>query len=80
MLGDVNIDNLAQVAYGLAAIGYRLHGEEVPEQLARMTGAKRCAFEFSLPGSLHAFRVKAGEQDAVRLMQSEECFRSGSEH
>ena len=35
-------------------------------------------FDFSLPGSLQAFRVKAGEQDAVRLMQSEECFRSGS--
>ena len=78
VLGDVNIDNLAQVAYGLAAIGYRLHGEELPEQLARMTERETMRFDFSLPGSLQAFRVKAGEQDAVRLMQSEECFRSGS--
>lgn len=77
VLGDVNIDNLAQVAYDIAAMGYRLNGEEVPVQLKRMTARDARRFDFSLPGSLQAFRIQAGEQDAVRLVQTAQLHCTG---
>lgn len=70
-LGDVNISNLAQVTYELAALGYRLNGEEVPPQLHRMVNGEALRFDFALPGSTQAFRTLVGPQDAVRLVQTD---------
>lgn len=70
VLGDVNIDNLAQVAYDIAAMGYRINGESVPTQLERMVSRDTLCFDFALPGSTQAFRTAVGIGDAVKLVQT----------
>lgn len=70
VLGDVNIENLAQVAYDIAAMGYRLHGQEVPGQLEKMVRRDARRFDFSLPGSIQAFRALTGQKDAAVLSQT----------
>lgn len=76
-LGDQNISNLGQVTYELAALGYALHGEEVPPQLRRMTARDARRFDFSLPGCIQSFRAEAEGGDAVRIFQVAQPRRTG---
>ena len=76
-LGDVNISNLGQVTYDLAALGYALHGEPLPESLARMTARDARRFDFSLPGCIQGFRAEAEDGDSARIFQVAEPHRTG---
>lgn len=78
VLGDVNIDNLAQVAYDIASMGYRINEQQVPQQLAKMVSRDALRFDFSLPGSTQAFRTLVDEDDAASLVQTTDCFATGN--
>ena len=73
-LGDQNISNLGQVTNDLAALGYALHGEAVPEALRHATDPAARRFDFDLPGCLYGFRAEAV---SFRLMQQDSVCRSG---
>ncbi len=51
--GYLNILDIPTYVYTLAAWGYRLRQEPVPEEIASHVHPGRIAFDFSLPGSTH---------------------------
>lgn len=58
-LGCLNITDVAATALRFAKLGYEVMGEEVPEELVRLTRPGRRCLSFELPHSTHAVRVKA---------------------
>lgn len=59
--GSLNILDVPTFSRVLAAVGYRLAGEKVPERIARALargdGERAIHFDFALPGSTHGMRV-----------------------
>lgn len=79
VIGSLNILDIPQCALYMAALGYRLAGEEPAGELHEILGGDIPRFHFELPGSTHGFRVAsgAGEPIASRLRQTTACAHSG---
>ncbi|WP_339278621.1 ADP-ribosylglycohydrolase family protein [Paenibacillus sp. FSL W8-1187] len=55
--GYLNVVDFPTFAKELALLGYRLNGEEAPQQLADSFRPGDVQFDFGLPGSTHGFRT-----------------------
>ena len=71
VLGCMNIMDVPGNAYEMARIAYRLNGEDYPEKWRDILEGRAPRFNFQLPGSTHAFRVRGAAK--YRLMNAEEA-------
>ncbi|RIX51229.1 ADP-ribosylglycohydrolase family protein [Paenibacillus nanensis] len=55
--GYLNLVDFPTFAKELALLGYRVNGEEAPEELKRRVKPGELFFDFDLPGSTHGFRT-----------------------
>ena len=80
VMGSMNIVNLANWAYEIAQLGYKLKKEPVPEHVSYMNDQDYLRFDFNLSGSTHAFRVATSKDGCcdTLVQHSTEYFHSGS--
>jgi len=70
VLGCMNLRDIANDAFYLASLGYRVAGEPYPEACRELLEGTAPRFSFALPESTHTFRALGGE---LRLFQY--CLR-----
>ncbi len=73
--GYLNILDIPSYAKELALLGYRMAGEEAPEDLVQSFKEDEIYFDFELPGSTHNFRVS--DPFLCRVKHSEEYAFKG---
>lgn len=69
--GYLNIIDAPSAAKELALLGYRLGGEEAPEELRRSCTPEGITFDFNLPGSTHGFRVSGETGYRISIAHAE---------
>ena len=75
--GSLNIVDIPTFCKELAVWGYRLAGEELPADLAALSGreaGKNLLFDFELPGSTHGIRVESNRLATTYKNTTEEAF------
>lgn len=60
VLGCMNLRDIANDAFYLASLGYRVAGEPYPEPYREILEGRAPRFPFALPESTHTFRVHGG--------------------
>lgn len=60
ILGCMNLRDIANDAFYLASLGYRVAGEAYPEKYRYILEGSSPRFTFALPDSTHTFRIEGG--------------------
>ena len=66
VLGCLNIRDVPGCVFEIAALAYRLQGEEPPARWRAALAGEAARFSFDLPRSTHAFRVDGAEKYNLR--------------
>ena len=78
VVGALNILDVAGGAYYLAGLGYKIAGEEAPEQYRESIARGERSYDFELPGSTHSFRTEVlsihGSKDVCLTNSDEEAY------
>ncbi len=79
VMGSMNIMDVPTDAAYIAALGYRIAGEQPPAHVADIIQGKAARFHFELPGSTHGFRAASasGGPLSCKVYDSEERSASG---
>lgn len=67
VIGSLNIMDIPDSAFYIAKIGYKIAGAQMGNKWKDIIVGKAAKFHFELPGSTHAFRLKADEKEKVKL-------------
>lgn len=69
-IGSLNIVDVPTLAKEVAAYGYELAGEEVPDNIKRILKDMRAlTFDFDIPGSTHGFRTSDAVKFPIRHLE-----------
>ncbi|MDQ6421493.1 ADP-ribosylglycohydrolase family protein [Paenibacillus sp. LHD-117] len=74
--GYLNLVDFPTFSKELALLGYRVNGEEVPEELKRRVRRGEVYFDFDLPGSTHGFRTSNSFKTPVMRHSAARTFES----
>lgn len=79
VIGSLNIMDIPDSVFYIVKIGYRIAGCQPKNKWNDIILGKDAKFHFELPGSTHAFRLKADEGEEVRLWlnQTNEVAHTG---
>jgi len=62
VIGSMNIRDIPHDAYYIARLGYLIAGENPPDKWAAISSKRGKIYDFKLPGSTHAFRVRTSRE------------------
>ena len=71
VLGCLNIMDVPDNVFEIARIAYKLNGESYPEKWRDILEGRAARFNFQLPGSTHAFRVRGAAKHRLMNVESE---------
>ncbi|MFW5986285.1 MAG: ADP-ribosylglycohydrolase family protein [Halanaerobiales bacterium] len=77
VLGSLNILDIPWLASLTANLGYRIAGEEPPEDWRQILGERKRYYHFEYPGSTQAFRVENDGQASGFIENSREQAHTG---
>lgn len=79
VIGSLNIMDVPWCAYYIARLGYKIAGEEIPDEWKDILEGRGAKFNFALPGSTHGFKLKnnLGNRLETALVHTTESSCSG---
>lgn len=78
VMGSLNLTDIARISDYIADKGFRLAGQQPPEEFAKAFSTPHVFLHFEYPDSTHALRFEADKKAEHALINTEECAHSGN--